>query len=215
MRAREWIATKIRGRDWHYLDGFITFRAGGFVSAPSPALLLARHNYEVSAIEAVLGGREFSRSLEVGCGYGRLSPAISKHSKEHHAVDINNEALALARRVYPDILFHQASATALPFPADDFDLVTTWTAIQHIPPGRVPQAAEELLRVLRPGGVLLMCEATRYPDSDSQHIWDRDPEYYRELFPGFLMTDHGYIEAIDRIPGLETPGRVMSFVAGD
>jgi SAM-dependent methyltransferase len=192
-------------------DGSITFQERGFVSAPSPSMLLARHNFEVARIHYELRDVSAHRSLEIGCGFGRLSMAIAEHADAHTAIDINDEALAAARAAYPSIDFRKAGALSLPFPEDHFDLVVTWTVLQHIRPGQIEVAAAEIQRVMAPGGTLLICEETRDPEGGRSHTWHRHVGTYEQLFVGLSLVRHGYIEEIATIPGLESPGEVMSF----
>lgn len=192
-------------------DGFVTFRSRGFVTAPNPAMLLARHHYEVAAIRRSLGKIRVSRSLEVGCGYGRLSPTFASFSDTHVGADINEEALGQAAIAYPEITFQMASATDLPFPDSSFGLITTWTVLQHIPPSVVGKAYGEILRVLKPGGLLLICDETRHPEGAALHTWHRDEAEYRAAFLSLSLQQSYEIEEINRIPGMDSPGRVMTF----
>ena len=134
------------------LGEYVTFRPEGFVSAPDPGSLLCRHYYEVKQLQHFLGqlaglGVRAGRSLEIGCGYGRLSPYIAEHFEQHTAVDINGWALSEASRFYPGITFSESSATELPFPSHRFDVVITWTVLQHIPNHLVGKALSEIARV--------------------------------------------------------------------
>jgi SAM-dependent methyltransferase len=204
------------GYSWVRLaDGSITFRESGFVSADSPALLLARHNYEVGQIRRLLCNKRVGRSLEVGCGYGRLTPTFAEFSDQHTAVDINTDALASARVTYPDYDFGAASATNLPFPDSVFDLVTTWTVLQHIPPDRIGVACSELRRVLAREAILLLCEETRLADQPvvhRPHTWHRHPEHYQRLFTPLKQVYCREIAEISRLPRVESPGTVMIWV---
>lgn len=191
-------------------DGLVTFHERGFVSADSPAALLTRHNYEAARIRKELAGVRATRSLEVGCGFGRLSPVFAEFSDDHTAVDINTDALSLARASYPHVTYQQAQAAELPFPDDSFGFVVTWTVLQHIRPELIGAAVAELQRVLEPGGLLLICEETAEPDAGAPHCWHRIPETYADLF-GLPMVRHGYIEEIARVPGMVSPGQVMVF----
>jgi len=202
----------------HNPDGSVTFQKRGFVSAPSPSMLLARHNHEIARIREELAGVCVERSLEVGCGFGRLSMTFAENSQQHHAVDINDDALAEARVCYQRVNFQKARAQALPFPDNYFGLVSTWTVVQHIRPEQVDTACTEIKRVLAPGGLLLMCEGTRYPEArrtDTWHnrvyIWHRRVSEYERLLAPLILERHGYIEEIDAIAGLEAPGEVMLF----
>ena len=134
---------------------FVTFRPEGFVEAKDPGSLLCRHYYEVTQLRSCLGwiaehGVNAGRSLEIGCGFGRLSPYIAEHFEQHTAVDINAWALSEARQFYPHISFSEASATELPFPDHSFDTVITWTVLQHIPNSLVGKALGEIKRVANP-----------------------------------------------------------------
>ena len=193
-------------------DGSITFRESGFVAADTPVSLLARHNYETAYIRRLLADFKADRSLEVGCGYGRLTPTFADFSNDHVAVDINEDALSLGRAAYPQHNFRYATATQLPFPDDHFDLVTTWTVVQHIPPEQVELACAELLRVLAPGGTLLICEETRHADRvpvRTPHTWHRHVEDYQKLFLPLDLQFSSEIAEVDHLPSMASPGRVM------
>jgi SAM-dependent methyltransferase len=200
------------GYNWvHLPDGSVTFREHGFVSADSPASLLARHNFETLRIRLELEGSTALRSLEIGCGFGRLSPTFSEYSQHHVAIDINAEALRLAHATYPDIMFLQASAGSLPFADGYFDVVSTWTVIQHVRPEAIASVCAELRRVLAPDGTLLLCEETRWPDKSGGHSWHRRPSEYAALLSPLSLQRHSYISEIDRLQGMESPGEVMVF----
>jgi SAM-dependent methyltransferase len=192
-------------------DGFFTFKVDGFVAAPNPPMLLARHNWEIHYIRHVLTGVVAERSLEIGCGFGRLSPVLAGFSRQHIGVDINTNALVTARLSYPELQFAGSSATLLPFPRSSFDLVTTWTVLQHITPDLISAAVCEIKRVLSGNGRLLICEETRKVGTHGKHTWHRPLEYYAAAFAPMALKYEAYIGEIDRIPGMETPGRVMLF----
>jgi SAM-dependent methyltransferase len=197
------------GADWRHLGDHITFRERGFVAASSPAQLLTRHNYEQRYVRELLDGRPIGDSLEVGCGFGRMSYLLAQLVERHVAVDVNPEALELARRSYPDVDFRQASVTDLPFPDSSFDLVFTWTVLQHVPPDQVGRALSELRRVLRDDGVALLCEAARNPDSPGSHVWDRPASFYAEGLAPARLTFESYIDELDRVSDAGSPGLVM------
>lgn len=197
------------GADWTRLGEHITFSERGFVAAPSPSRLLARHNYEERYVRELLGGRQIGESLELGCGFGRMSYVVSQLVGRHVAVDVNADALGLARASYPGVTFLQASATDLPFEDDSFDLVFTWTVLQHVPPAGIEAALAEIRRVLRPDGVALLCEAARNPDTRSHHVWDRPSSFYAERLAPAQVRYESYVVELDEVDDAGSPGLVM------
>jgi SAM-dependent methyltransferase len=198
------------GLTWRHEGDFITFKWDGFVCAPSIPMLLARHNYETALIEQLLADKGVQRSLEFGCGFGRLTPTFARLSAKHIAIDIDPKALSLARRAYPHLDFRLSDGGKLPFDDNTFDLVVTWTVLQHIRPELIDEVLADILRVLLPDGRLLLCEETR-PGDRPRHSWGREPSFYEERFQPRRVTHSDYIEAINRIPGMASPGRVMLF----
>jgi SAM-dependent methyltransferase len=198
---------------------FVTFKPEGFVEARDPGELLCRHYHEVTQLRRCLEfmaeqGVKPGRSLEIGCGFGRLSPYIAEHFEQHTAVDINNWAVSEAGQFYPGISFSVASATELPFPDHSFDTVITWTVLQHIPNALVGKALSEIKRVAKPKSLIILCEATLYagkPEKEWQHTHDRFPEFYAEAFSPRSLIVSEFITALDRIPSMGSPGRLMVF----
>lgn len=203
--------TSTVGLSWKRHGDHITFRWDGFVAAPSIPMLFARHHFEVATIRRLLSDKNVQRSLEFGCGFGRLTPTLADLSARHTAADINGEALAAASAAYPDLEFLHLTGNRLPFDDDTFDLIVTWTVLQHVPPHLVEATMADMVRVLTPDGRLLLCEETRLAGAPSQHAWHREPEFYERHFAPRVLTFSSYIEEIDRIPGLVSPGRVMLF----
>lgn len=103
--------------------------------------------------------------LDVGCGTGTLAIAARRRlgpTSRVIGVDASPEmvaaAWAKARKAGQPIAFETATAQALPFPDGQFDLVTSTLMLHHLPkPGR-PAAAAEMLRVLKPGGRVLVVD---------------------------------------------------------
>lgn len=95
------------------------------------------------------------RVLDVGCGTGVLARAAADRvtaASQITGLDCNGGMLAVARRIRPQIDWHQGNATALPFKDDSYDVVLSQFALMYFP-DRIA-ALREMIRVLRPGGRL-------------------------------------------------------------
>lgn len=200
-----------RGLAWKRQGAHVTFEWDGFVAAPSIPMLFARHHYETAVIAQLLAGKVAQHGLEFGCGFGRLSPTFACMARRQIAVDINEEAIRAATIAYPGLDFRTCDGHRLPFDDSTFDLVVTWTVLQHVPPDRIDGVLADLVRVLQPAGRLLLCEETRLAGEPSRHSWHRAPAFYEERFSPLRLTHSSYIDEIDRLPGLASPGRVMLF----
>lgn len=103
-----------------------------------------------------LAGRKIHRALEAGCGTGYLSSIMQR---ERHwpvlPMDIAWEGLRHAREMGVERAV-QSDTTSLPFPDGAFDLVLSVDVLAHLPPGAELDAAAEMARVLRRGGVLAL-----------------------------------------------------------
>lgn len=100
--------------------------------------------------------------LDVGAGKGRFAIPLAREVTKVTTVDINAEEQQCARleAEYADVTdrieFVLANATALPWRAGTFDAVATWNVFHHLDdPERV---FDEMLRVLKPGGKLVLAD---------------------------------------------------------
>jgi ubiquinone/menaquinone biosynthesis C-methylase UbiE len=97
------------------------------------------------------------RALDVGTGAGALAIALAPLVREVVGVDIVPELLEEGRKRAPaNVELVEADATALPFEDASFDVVATARTLHHV---RRPElVVAEAVRVLRPGGTLLVVD---------------------------------------------------------
>ena len=100
--------------------------------------------------------------LEIGTGRGRFLVRLAKHVRDITTVDISVEQQHNARlnarfhKVAGRIKFVLQDATRLPWPDQSFGAVVTMNAMHHIP--KFEPVLEEMLRVLKPGGKLVLAD---------------------------------------------------------
>ena len=98
------------------------------------------------------------RVLEIGCGAGRLTRALSKVFGEIHAVDVSGEMVAQASAALadrPHVHIYQNNGCDLTvIPAAEFDFAYSAIVFQHIPSRQVIETyVKEVHRLLRPGAL--------------------------------------------------------------
>lgn len=123
------------------------------------------------AIARAAGARPGMAVLELGPGKGSYTAAVARAVAPGGtvvAIDIAPAILArLAARIETGTLPANieprvASVHALPFPDDHFDIIFAVACLPEIP-GKV-EALAECHRVLKPGGILSLCELFLDPD---------------------------------------------------
>jgi SAM-dependent methyltransferase len=131
------------------------------------------------------------RVLEVGCGTGstlRLLLEYGAKPENLFGIDILQDRVERARSMNPAIQCFRGSGTQLPFHDGAFDLVIQFTTFTSILDSESRQAmAEEIQRVLAPGGRLLWYDFT------FNNPWNPDvrgikPSEIQHLFAGFKIT---------------------------
>lgn len=141
---------------------------------------------EVKLLQKALRGVYVEKSLEVGCGYGRLTPWIMEHSQEHYAVEPEKKLLKDAEALNPKAKFYNAKAQNLPFPDGFFDLCVTWTVLQHVPPNELGKALAEIKRVMKKTGIIVATEGVGL--HKGENVWFYAMEDWKRFFKPWVLT---------------------------
>lgn len=100
--------------------------------------------------------------LDVACGTGDMAVSLVERGCTVTGIDLSEEMLAIARQKAPIVTFMIADAEHLPFPDASFDAVTCAFGVRNFV--HLEQGLNEMLRVLKPGGQLIILELAT-PDS--------------------------------------------------
>lgn len=105
---------------------------------------------------AQLNLRPGEKVLEVGCGRGVfLDRLAGEYGVEGWGVDVSPISIAEAKKEAVHSLHVEvADAAKLPYRSEEFDAVVSFDVLEHVE--NQPQAVAEMVRVLRPGGCLLI-----------------------------------------------------------
>lgn len=98
------------------------------------------------------------RLLDVGCGHGLIHPHFDEFGYEVVGVEVAAEVLPLAREANPEVDYHSYDGVTLPFEDNSFDVVLAICVMHHVLPARWPEFSNEMQRVLRPGGIVVVFE---------------------------------------------------------
>jgi SAM-dependent methyltransferase len=161
----------------------------------------------VTMAVAELGELRGCRVLDVGCGPGTiLGQLVRAYGVEGVGIDPSSKMIEAARRETPETdQFHVARAEQLPFEDASFDAGLARWVVHHIDR---PTAFGEVLRVLRPGGRLVI--TTTDPDAVHTH-------WMVPFFPRLVAIERGRFPSGEALSGeLTNAGfeavRVVPFV---
>ncbi|UFU13140.1 demethylmenaquinone methyltransferase [Curtobacterium sp. C1] len=101
------------------------------------------------------------RVLDIAAGTGTSAAALAKKGAEVTALDLSAGMIAVGRERHPEITFVEGDAEHLPFDDDSFDAVTISFGLRNV--NDPMQAITEMLRVLKPGGRVVICEFSTPP----------------------------------------------------
>ncbi|MDD3051198.1 MAG: class I SAM-dependent methyltransferase [Candidatus Cloacimonetes bacterium] len=135
---------------------------------------------QVEKVAGWAGLKHSKKVLDVGCGIGYLGSLFLEYYNNTHytGIDISTELLKEARE-YAENNFHNISfefkemdCYSLQYDDNTFDTVMCQTLLMHL---EYPQkAVDEMVRVLKPGGVLLCME----PDNATSEIKESFNNHY-------------------------------------
>ena len=118
--------------------------------------------------DAALAGidlRSAEHVADLGCATGTFAARVARTGPIVTAVDVSEENLAHLARLHGDLVRRgrlqpvRADLTSLPFDPHAFDLVFCLEVLEHVQDDRA--AVDEIARVLRPGGQLVLSVPNR------------------------------------------------------
>lgn len=129
---------------------------------------------------------ESYRILDVGCGRGGMLLELLSYGArpaQLFGCDLLFDRLQAAHQILPHSLLACADGQSLPYPGAGFDLALQFTVFSSILDAQIKQRlAQEMLRVLRPGGLILWYDFWLNPVNP--HTRGIRPQEVRQLFSG-------------------------------
>lgn len=130
------------------------------------------------------------RVLDVGCGDGRMAEAArvaGMLAASWTGIDLDGSQVAAARTAHPWASFLEASADELPFEDGSFDVAIAATLFSSLPSPQLERAAaQEVARVIRPGGWLIWYDI-RIDNPRNPAVHGLSADAVGRLFPGWTV----------------------------
>lgn len=134
------------------------------------ALLRAENAIRVPWIIGEIG--ENKTVLDIGCGAGILTNALSEKGHKVHGIDLSAKSLEIARKydTTKKVDYQLSNAYCLPFQDESFDVVCAMDVLEHVEEPKL--LISEASRVLKVGGLFFF------------HTFNRNPLSYLLIIKG-------------------------------
>lgn len=99
---------------------------------------------------------ERKKVLDIGCWTGHYLDLV-KDNCQAFGLDINKQAIKVARKKIRQAHFKVASCLKMTYPDEFFDVVTLWDVLEHLPEKKEKEALVEINRVLKRVGWFCLC----------------------------------------------------------
>ena len=134
-------------------------------------------------ILSAAGKRIEGRVLENGCGVGMYVEHLLPYGGKVIGLEYDFERAAEAGTHSPDVI--NAAGESPPFPSNAFDLILSHEVLEHVQDDA--QAVREMVRVLRPGGRIVLFVPNRgYPFETHGIYWKGKYYFGNKLFVNYL-----------------------------
>src|SRR4029453_7435419 len=133
------------------------------------------------------------RTLDIGCGEGRLTRDLKALGHDVVGIDASPSLIAAARQLDPSMDIRLADATALPFDGASVDLVVAFMSLHDI--DAMSAAVREAARVLEAGG--RFCLAIVHP-INSVGRFETSAADASFAIKGDYLATFGYSDTVER-----------------
>jgi len=137
--------------------------------------------------------------LDVGCGTGNNLADFIKYGylpENLFGIDINKKQLKGTYYLHSNLNIVSADACFIPFASKTFDVCLSFDLFAVIEPSKRKRVADEIIRVLKPGGILLWFDLRL--KSNSSGVWAVPFNEIKRLFNGFEF----HLKQIGLVPPL-------------
>jgi len=126
------------------------------------------------------GNLEDKTVLDYGCGDGKFTNTlVNAGASEVFGIDISQNALGFARKLVPSANFMVFQGEQIEFSDKYFDVIFSLDVIEHISDNDRDRILTELIRILKPGGKLVLTVPSINKNLDAKH--------FRHFIPGELI----------------------------
>ncbi len=215
------VTASTKGEIQKYFDDLSVGRNETIQASP---VISYEQELRAQTVLGLLAVKSGEHVLDIGCGNARDIARIAERGGEIVGVDISAGMVAAAkeeleRMGMSSIRLQVGDATCLDFPDASFDKVLCSEVIEHIPDA--PQALQEIRRVLRPGGSLVLSTPNKgsWYGFERYWIWERllrrkwphPCDEWRSMVEVIALLEQGGFRIVERRTVCFVPGFIVTY----
>ncbi len=127
--------------------------------------------------------------LDLGCGNGRLVELFNDFDVDYLGVDYSENLIAQAKNNFPSKKFEVQDALDLNFEHGQFDVVLCTAVLNHIPKNQQKTFIENIRKVLKPGGILLLSNWSLWNVKSKKSVWKSKVTKFRDVLTKWKSGD--------------------------
>jgi SAM-dependent methyltransferase len=134
--------------------------------------------------------RNTGLACDLGCGPGQVARYLQGRGIQVCGMDLSSGMIQCARQLNPGIEFRQGDMRALPVADNAWAGIVAFYAIVNLPPDDLVRALQEMMRVLVPGGRLLLSFHIGDDTSQIEDLWESGAALAFHFFRVGTVADH-------------------------
>jgi len=141
-----------------------------------------------------------NKLLDVGCSAGKEAADFMAMGFDVSGIDKDQQAIDQAKKIHKNISFKVASAEAIPYPSDSFDVVFCINTLFFLDQ---KLALPEIIRVTKKGGVIVISyDILILKQKEKEIIYKSSLQYLNKIIKEFSISKvyQNYNERIDIEP---------------
>lgn len=126
---------------------------------------------------------------DLGCGPGHVTQWLADRGVRSVGVDLSPAMVAIARHEHPGAEFREGDLRHLPAADAEFGAAVALYSVIHLPPSELRSAFDEMRRVLRPAGMLLLAFHLGSGVRHQAEWWGHEVDVDFHFFPSGTVVD--------------------------
>jgi GT2 family glycosyltransferase/ubiquinone/menaquinone biosynthesis C-methylase UbiE len=148
--------------------------------------------------------------LDIACGEGYGSEILSVNAEKVIGIDIDEKTIEHARNTYKNkkINFLCGSTDNIPLPDNSIDIAVSYETIEHISEGSQKKFLEEIKRVLKKDGILIISTpdkinySDRYDHKNEFHLNEFEKEQFITFLNNYFIHTYCFLQGYEIVDAI-------------